>query len=75
MVMLKEKLKSTELEVRCFNIIQNEKDMAFGEKCGRLLICRNNQGQVAGEIKCPRCGALYDINSDYLILKRVIKKR
>ena len=49
------------IEIRCFNIIGNRKDKHFGEKCNRLLLCKNSDNQVAGEIKCPRCHASYEI--------------
>jgi len=55
-------------EVHCFNIINNKKDKKYGMVCERLLICRNSDNSVAGEIKCPRCSALYDIKNDELIL-------
>ncbi len=29
--------------------------------CGRLLAKKNCKGAIAGEIKCPRCGAINEI--------------
>lgn len=68
---LKQKIKNSR-EVKCFNVISNEKDPRFGLQCNRLLICKNSEGEVSGEIKCPRCGALYDIRNGeiYLIQRR-----
>lgn len=53
------KIKSN--EIRCFNIIHNERDNRFGLECKRLLLCKNSNQKAAGEIKCPRCGAYYEI--------------
>ena len=48
-------------DIRCFNIISNKKDKQYGEKCGRLLIKRNSKSNVAGQVKCGRCKAIYEI--------------
>jgi len=48
-------------DVKCFNIVSNPDDKRFGLECGRLLLKKNSAGKVAGEIKCNRCHALYDI--------------
>lgn len=58
-------------EIRCFNIISNEKDKHYGLSCNRLLLKKNSEGNVSGEIVCPVCKAKYEIKNDYLILKEV----
>lgn len=55
-------------DVKCFNIIGNERDRRFGLECGRLLLKKNSEGKVAAQIKCSRCGALYDIKNGNVIL-------
>lgn len=65
---LKEKIKRHQIVIRCFNIISKETDIKFGEKCNQRLLHKNSNGDVAGEIKCPRCKALYEIRDEYLIL-------
>ena len=59
-------------EIRCFNIISDKRDKRFGLKCNRLLLKTNSKGRVAGQIKCPRCGALYEIIDGKI---RLIKRR
>lgn len=51
-------------EIKCFNIITNPKDKKCGRECGRLLIKTNSMGKVMGQIKCPRCKAIYDITEN-----------
>jgi hypothetical protein len=55
--------------IRCFNIVSKESDIKFGQVCDQRLLHKNSDGKVAGEIKCPRCKALYEIQDDKLILK------
>ena len=55
-------------DIRCFNIVSNESDKRFGLECGRLLLKKNSLGNVAGEIKCNRCNAIYDIKDKNIIL-------
>lgn len=54
--------------IRCYNIIKDKHDRRFGLECNRLLMRRNSDGKAAGEIKCPICGALYDIKDDKIFL-------
>ena len=65
---IKKKISTKSRAVRCFNIISDESDPKFGMECERKLLHKNSIGIVAGEIKCLRCGALYDIKEDDLIL-------
>ena len=67
-MILKRQIKASEKFVQCINIIWDKGDPKFGQTCGRRLIHKNSGGEVAGEIKCIRCGALYDIINNYLIL-------
>jgi hypothetical protein len=67
-MILKQGIKSSQIVVRCINIIKKESDPKFGLTCEQRLIHKNSQGQVAGEIKCRRCGALYEIINDELCL-------
>jgi len=62
-------------EIRCFNIISNEKDLRFGQRCNRLLLRKNADGQVAGNIKCVCCGAQYEIiRNEIKLISRGDKK-
>lgn len=65
-----EKLSRNQKAVRCFSFIGNERDKMYGLRCNKILIYRNSTGQVAGEIKCTRCGAIYDITDNKMILVR-----
>ena len=67
-MILKRKIQTKKKAVRCFNIISRERDSKFGMECERTLLLKNSNGDVAGEIKCLRCGAIYDIKNDELIL-------
>ncbi len=68
---VKEKINTEKRVVRCFNIISREKDPKFGLKCKNTLIYKNSVGEVAGEIKCIRCGAIYEMIDGYLkLIKR-----
>jgi len=62
-------------EVRCFGIIAKKENKKYGQECGRLLLKRNSEGYVAGEIKCPICGSLYDIKLDKIILISIGDKK
>lgn len=62
------KIKAKNKDIKCFNIISNENDKKFGQECGRLLLKKNSENEVAGEIKCNRCGALYDIKNNNIRL-------
>lgn len=73
-MILKKKIKTKALAIKCFNIISNEGDPKFGMECERKLLHKNSQGEVAGEIKCMRCGALYDIKNGELILLNIGEK-
>lgn len=57
--------------IRCFNIISKVDDKKYGQECGRILLEKNSDGNVAGIIKCGRCNAIYEIKDNYLILKEV----
>lgn len=63
-----EEIKQKEQVIRCFNIIDIKSDPKYGLKCNQRLIHKNSNGEVAGEIKCRRCKALYDIKDNKLIL-------
>jgi len=65
---VKEKIASHQVVIRCINIISKETDIKYGEKCNQRLLHKNSNGDVAGEIKCPRCKALYEIRDGFLIL-------
>ncbi len=67
-MILKKKIQSKVRAIKCFNIISDEHDPKFGMECERKLLYKNSEGKVAGEIKCLRCGTLYDIKNDELIL-------
>jgi len=67
-MIIKKKIQEKIKAVRCFNIISNDGDPKFGMECERKLLYKNSQGEVAGEIKCLRCGAVYDIKNGELIL-------
>lgn len=54
--------------IRCFNMITDERSARFGLTCNKRLIDKNSEGQVAGEIKCPRCGAVYEIKNNVIYL-------
>jgi len=61
--------------IRCISIISKEKDYFFGQPCNRLLISRNDFGEVAGRIRCPRCGTIYEITNEKMkIIKEGDKK-
>lgn len=67
---LKHSIKN-EIEVRCFNVIKNEKDKRYGLPCGQLLMKKNSLDQAAGEIKCKSCKAVYEIlNSETILIER-----
>jgi len=64
-------MSNLEHEIRCFNIISDKRDKRFGLQCNRLLLKTNSKGRAAGQIKCPRCGALYEIiNNKIKLIKR-----
>jgi len=67
-MILKKKIQTKIRAIKCFNIISNEHDPKFGMECERKLLYKNSNGEVAGEIKCLRCGALYDIKNNELVL-------
>jgi hypothetical protein len=67
-MILKKKIQEKSIVVRCFNIISDDQDPKFGMECERKLLHKNSDGQVAGEIKCLRCHAVYDIKNGDLIL-------
>ena len=67
-MILKKKINEKTRVVRCFNIISEESDPKFGLECERKLLHKNSEGNVAGEIKCLRCHAIYDIKNGDLIL-------
>lgn len=59
--------------IRCFNVIgKNEKKL--GLTCNFRLLDRNSVGQVAGRIKCKKCGAIYEITNDYMYLVEIKTK-
>lgn len=58
---IKHQISNNEVEIKCFSIISNPKDRHYGEKCGRLLMKKNSKDKAAGQIKCQRCKAIYDI--------------
>jgi len=62
------KKKANGNDIKCFNIISNTNDKKFGQECAKLLLKKNSVGKVAGQIKCSRCHALYDIKNDDIIL-------
>jgi uncharacterized protein YbaR (Trm112 family) len=68
-MIMQQKIKETQTVVRCFNIVSKSTDPKYGQICEQRLIHKNSAGEVAGEIKCRRCGALYEIKDNYLILK------
>jgi len=70
MLSIKKRINKNENEIRCFNIITNIKDRKFGEQCDRLLIKKNNSNNVAGELMCMRCKAIYEIDNNYITLKK-----
>lgn len=70
-MILKQRIKTH--EIRCFNIVTNPRDSRYGLECTRLLICVNSDGDAAGSIKCPRCGALYEMKNGYIYLKTLKK--
>jgi len=53
--------------IRCISIISKEKDNFFGLPCNKILISRNDLGWV---LKCPRCGALYQLTNDKIKIIR-----
>lgn len=55
------------MDVKCFNIISDPNDKRFGQECGKLLFRKNSEGMAAGQIKCNRCKALYDIKDNEII--------
>ena len=63
-----EDIKQSDKVIRCINIIDIKSDPKYGLKCNQRLIHKNSDGNVAGEIKCRRCKALYDIKDNKLIL-------
>ena len=69
-MILKTKIGNS-IEVRCVNIINKKTDPKYGLKCNQRLLHKNSEGDVAGEIKCKRCGALYDIKNNDLILIKI----
>ena len=66
---IKRKIPKGQHVIRCFNIVSKETDIKFGQVCDQRLLHKNAAGNVAGEIKCQRCKALYEISENYLILK------
>ena len=58
---VKKQIPKSDTEIKCFNIITNKKDKHYGEKCNRLLLKKNSMDRAAGQIRCPRCKALYEI--------------
>lgn len=69
MAEIKRKILKDQIVIRCFNIISKETDPKYGEACDQRLLHKNSKKQVAGEIKCRRCNALYEIMDGFLILK------
>jgi len=67
-VLLKKTVDQSKKEVRCFNIVSKETDSRFGLQCNQKLCHKNSEGQIALEIKCRRCGALYEIINNQMIL-------
>lgn len=63
------KISKETTTLRCFNVITNEKDPKFGQVCWARLLHRNERGEVAGNVTCQRCGALYEIVDNLLILE------
>lgn len=55
-------------EIRCVALITDEKAVRFGQPCNRLLMVRNADGVAAGRIKCPRCGALWEVGKNKMKL-------
>lgn len=69
-MMLQAKIGNS-IAVRCINIISEKSDPKYGLKCNQRLLHKNSEGEVAGEIKCKRCGALYDIKEDKMFLIKI----
>ncbi len=67
-MILKRKIQTKIEAIRCFNIVSKGHDPKIGLECERRLLNKNSNGEVAGEIKCLRCGAIYDIKNNELIL-------
>lgn len=67
-MIIKRRIQEKKHSVKCFNIISKERDPKIGMECERKLLNKNSDGKVAGEIKCLRCGAIYDIKDGELIL-------
>jgi len=70
MNVITKKIPKDQYVIRCINIVSKESDIKFGETCDQRLLHKNADGVVAGEIKCPRCKALYEISKNLLILKQ-----
>jgi len=68
------KWRVTGPDIRCKNIISRQSDKRFGLTCNRFLMEVNSRGEAAGKIKCPRCGAIYEIKKGELILLALTKK-
>lgn len=60
--------------IRCFAVVTNEDSKLFGQPCGKLLMTRNDFGEAAGRVQCPRCGTLYEIGKNKMIIIRGGKK-
>jgi len=67
-MILKQKIATATKQIKCFNIVHDENDPKFGQACERRLLDKNSSGEVAGEIKCLRCQAVYEIKDSVLIL-------
>jgi len=67
-MILKWKINDGDKVIKCRNIVSNKKDPKYGLACERILLHRNSVGKVAGQIKCIRCGSLFDIQNNELIL-------
>lgn len=68
MIAIKHKISNDTKQIKCFNIVWDENDPKFGFACERRLLDKNSNGEVAGEIKCLRCQAIYEIKDNELIL-------
>lgn len=67
-MILKKRIRDSETQIRCWNIIIKDKDKRAGEKCNARLLDKNSLGQVAGRIKCHRCNAVFEIANGYMYL-------
>lgn len=71
MPVLKKEVKGV---LKCFNVEGNKRRRNYGMTCNRFLMKANSNGELAGWIKCPNCGAIYDIKDGYAYLIKLTKK-